>query len=269
LDWQPSKLLSVLEKLDTSTRPLKVLTDQGVALMKYPGNPMGKDALISEFLASELMLCLGIQSPPHGLLAVEERQDPLVGVNLEQGVAFLTQWQEPAFTFSGRIEPLRKLQNPDIVSKLLVFDTWIQNFDRFVLDGMDSTENRDNLLFIPASNGRLTLLVIDHSHAFVETTFEDEMSHDWGEDRRLCGVHPTFATFLRDDEVYRTLDAIRALGDQVLSEIVSQVPVSWGLTTGCREQLVAGLIRRANEMTNWLPQAILDQPSLSFELGNR
>lgn len=269
MTWAPKEILSVLEKFETSTKPVKVLTDAGPALMKYPGNPMGKDALISELLASELMAILGISSPPHNLIEVAEFDGFSLGLNVQDGIAFVTEWQDPAFTFSGRVDPLERIDNPEIVSQLLVFDTWIQNFDRFVLDGENSTENRDNLLFTPSKRGRLRLLVIDHSHAFVETTFDDEMDTDWGLDRRLCGVHPTFATFLRDADIYRSLDAVCGLGEERISSIVSKVPQSWGLSPSCREQLIEGLVRRANEMTDWLPQAILEQPALSYELGRR
>jgi hypothetical protein len=229
---------------------------------------MGNDALIAELVASELMALLGIHSPPHSLMQMNGLDGGKFGIPIDAGVSFVTEWQDPAFTFSGRAEPLQRIDNPEVISALLVFDTWIQNFDRFVLDGQDSTENRDNLLFVPSGN-RLRLLVIDHSHAFVETTFEDEMDGSWGADRRLCGVHHTFATFLTDADIYKTLDAICALGRSELEQIVQKVPGSWGLTSRSRQNLVDGLIRRAGEMTSWLPQAILDQPALSFELGKR
>ncbi|WP_166434076.1 HipA family kinase [Roseovarius spongiae] len=255
--------------LGTSTKPLVVETDVGTALCKYCGNPAGTDALCSELIASELLALLSYDAPAHALVRLSKRFDlQEFGVHVEDGTAFLTRWEPLAITFSGEGGLLDSVSNPEMVSKVLVFDTWIKNVDRFVSSPGLSTENLDNLLFVP-DNKRVRMMVIDHSHSFTETTFEDGFSDDWWDDEDVCGTHQSLATFVREDALHQGLDEISAVSREQLERIVGLVPPEWGLSQRARVRLVDGLLNRAGEMKHWLPRKLLREPPLGYELGKR
>ena len=266
MTWSPTKILRIAEVLNSSTRPLVVETDQGFALAKYCGNPQGRDSLCSELVAAELLQILGIDAPAHEVIMFEGATLGQVPTPIPAGHAFLTEWQTTAITFSGSKGILEKTRNQEVITKLIVFDTWIKNFDRFIETGQTTTENLDNLLFVPEGTG-LRMMVIDHSNAFTETTFEDGFPSDWWMDETVSGTHPNFATFVRDDVLHKTLDEIAAINEGQLEQIVSKIPPDWELSQSSKDKLVEGLPRRAAAMQEWLPVAILRQPPLNHEFG--
>ena len=267
-NWAPNKILRVSEVLKTSTRPLRVETDQGPALLKYVGNPQGEDALCSELISAELLKRLSIDSPEHSVLFIDSFERSDLGVKVRAGHAFLTKWEKSAITFSGSQELLQRLSNPEAITQLLVFDTWIRNTDRFVTGPSSREENLDNLLFVPAGR-KVKMLVIDHSHAFTETTFEDGFHENWWQVQGLCGTLPNFAAFIKDDVLHSTLDMLSAFSRDELEDVVGRVPLDWGLSAVSRDRVVTGLMERALGMCEWLPREMLNQPPLGFEFGRR
>ncbi|MFP4303702.1 MAG: HipA family kinase [Rhodosalinus sp.] len=266
--WRPTRVLRVLEVLNTSTRPLRVQTDEGAALAKYMGNRQGLDALCAELISAELLKLLHLDTPEHAVVWMEAFEVPEKEVQVQAGPAFLTRWQETAMTFSGSGELLKRIGNPDAIPQVLVFDTWVRNLDRFVASPDSAGENLDNLLFVPDGN-RIRMLVIDHSHAFSETTLEDGIDEEWWQDRTICGTLPNFAEFLREDSLHTSLDKICEINAGQLNEIMENVPYEWGLTMRTKERLVDGLLQKAREMQDWLPKGLLRQPPLSFQMGRR
>ena len=68
--WQPNFIKRIHEVKGTSTRPLKVVTDCGVALVKYIGNPAGEEALISELIGGELANLVGLETPSFAIAPI-------------------------------------------------------------------------------------------------------------------------------------------------------------------------------------------------------
>lgn len=261
--WKPTEVLRVAEVLKTSTRPLRIETNVGPALLKYCGNPQGRDALSAEFIAAELLDLLGYSTPDHALLRLAGFEMEAHGVEVLEGYAFLTRWERTAMTFSGSSELLARLSNVEMITKILVFDTWIKNLDRFVATPAGIAENLDNLLFVP-DGSKVRMLIIDHSHAFTETTFEDGFPDDWWEDEDVCGMLPNFDMFVNETYLSEALFEILALSRPDLESIVDKVPADWGLSTTAKGRIVGGLISRASAMKNWLPEKLLVEPTLGF-----
>lgn len=268
MSWKPTQMLRVAEVLRTSTKPLRIETDAGHALAKYCGNPQGRDALASEFVAAELMLIVGIEAPPHAVMKLQLFQMLDYGVDVEEGPAFLTRWEPTAMTFSGSSDVLHQISNPELITEILVFDTWIKNTDRFVTLSGGGSENLDNLLFVP-HGAKLKMMAIDHSHAFTETTFDDGFSAEWWDDQEISGTLPNFEEFVTEESLYQVLDSIKSVSAEQLENIVDRLPVQWGFTDNISQNLIDGLISRADAMSEWLPRELLKQSPLSFELGKR
>jgi hypothetical protein len=135
----------VIETHESSTRVAKVATDVGNGFLKGIGNPAGNDSLATELVAGELAAWFGVRTPPFAIIPVVDIEIPMIGVgHMQNGPAFISREIEGSTAAGGDVF-LKRLVNPDDVSKLIVFDTWIRNPDRCPPEGLPT--NRDNLFF--------------------------------------------------------------------------------------------------------------------------
>lgn len=224
--------------------------------------------MVSEFVCAHLMDLVGLPSPRHAVLEVENTFVADNNYTVLAGPAFATRWEKLAATYSGSAEVLKRLENPSVIAMIVVFDTWVLNGDRFGTYMGSGSDNLDNLLLVPNGN-KLSVMVIDHSHAFVESTFEDGLPDMWWEDDGVFGVHPNFAPFLVEDALFSAIDAVSSVTSQQIEEVIDQIPREWSIGTLLSERLKQGIFERGQSLSTWLPQRLLSQPPLHPELGNR
>src|SRR5262245_53584854 len=90
-EWQPTLVKRVIETLRTSTRPAKVLTDEGNGFLKGMGNPAGLDALAEELVGTELARWIGLKTPPFAIVNVRDIEIPMIDRGyMRQGPAFIS-----------------------------------------------------------------------------------------------------------------------------------------------------------------------------------
>ncbi len=119
------------------------------------------------------------------------------------GPAFITR-KERGVSWGGTERQLKQLINPEDISRLVVFDTWTRNWDRYSPDGRRI--NRDNVfLREDTPQGRFQLKAIDHTHCF---TWGRELTRrlsniEFVKDREVYGLFPEFRPFLDRKTVRR------------------------------------------------------------------
>jgi len=259
-NWQPSSIERVTRVLDTSTKPISVVTDDGAAIVKYMGNPQGSVALICELIGTELANHIGLRTPDFAIMNIPAIDLPGHPMSLvEPGPAFCSRWEE-AVSLSPRSGLLQKLRNTEDLAKLVVLDTWTRNKDRFSDDGAAgySVVNFDNVL-LRRDKRLVELLVIDHTHAFVETTLEDELGRDWVDEQTVYGLFGQFRPFLTRKFVDRALSAVKQIDLATVESICDGVPRAWGMTQALSEVLSSCVVDRGKKLENWLPSALFDQ----------
>ncbi|MBA4207284.1 HipA family kinase [Pannonibacter phragmitetus] len=269
IDWQPSEILRVARVLETSTKPVLVSTDVGLAIVKYLGNPAGNEALIGEIVGCSVARLLGLKTPDFAIMAIpaiDLPEYPLVQV--QAGLAFFSRWEEMATSLSPNSSLLEKLRRPEDIAKLVVLDTWLRNKDRFAGDEGAAFDivNYDNVLLKPDKR-MVELLAIDHSHALVETTLDDELGKDWVEEQVVYGRFSQFDKFLTRKMVGAALAAVERIDRVTLRRVCEDVPRAWGMTAALSERLFSCLDDRARRLRHWLPAALFDQYELELEQG--
>jgi hypothetical protein len=241
-NWKPQSVDRVIEILSTSTRPAKVKTDLGNGFLKGMGNPVGNESLALEIVGSELAAHIGLLVPDFAILELQDIDIPTTdGGLIQHGPAFIS--KEVDGVMAGGLDQfLTKLLHPEHVSLLVLFDTWIRNFDRFPPpDSDDPSPRLDNLLFTIVKR-KFNMVVFDHTHAFVETTLDLELENgNLQTDNRLFGVGPGFEIVVNEASVNRACDIIKSIDSNMLAEIVDSVPVEWGPTTAVRDAWVEAL----------------------------
>lgn len=249
--WQPTALERVVELLATSTRPVKVETDEGFGVVKLMGNRSGDESLAFELVGSELAVAAGLHVPPFAVLEISGLLITMAdGKQAKAGPAFISKWIKGAPADPDGSN-LRNLTNPEHLALLLTFDTWIRNGDRCPPStAMDPTPRYDNL-FVSYEGKRPQIVALDHSHAFAEGQLEDALrSGEFVSDIEVYGNFPIFSQHLRDQDIESAVLAVQAIPASAIRAIVDSVPAPWGVTQRVKELWADQLIERAGLIGN-------------------
>ena len=90
--WRPSFIRRQEDALNTGTRAIKVVTDQGVGYLKALGDPEGPHVLVCELVGSRLARWFGLPTFEFGVIAVIAKYGLTFfeGQEVEPGPAFIT-----------------------------------------------------------------------------------------------------------------------------------------------------------------------------------
>lgn len=263
--WQPSTIDRVIETYPTSTRVAKVKTDQGIAFVKGMGNPSGNQSLAMELVGSELASQMGLFVPDFAIVDVSEIEIPMDGCgSMQFGPAFASR-DTLCIPSDGTNYLINKLRDVSELARLVVFDTWIRNLDRCPpLDYIDPDPRQDNLCF--TSDGeRLKLMVIDHSHCFVEGVLDDEIgSPHFVNDPRIYGCFPEFSPYLSENSLLQAIGALASIDAATVADIVNSVPLEWGLTQGCRNSWISQIVSRQAWVAGSIVASLVPQGQMGF-----
>lgn len=169
----------------------------------------GRESQVAEWVCANLARALGLPFPEFHIVGIPEelyellpRQQKEVGT----GPAFATVEVSPARWFDN---PTANRIDPVLASKVLLFDYWIQNHDRYI--------QNTNLLF---KTDDQSLVLIDHNLAF-DPEFD---TREFFDQHIFRAYHAHWTEDLANQAKFMgMLDNARTLLDQVLM----QIPPAW------------------------------------------
>jgi hypothetical protein len=153
--WQPTTIKRFIQAFPTSACTALVETDAGMGYLKPMGGPEGPHTLACELVATRLAKWFGLSTLDFAVIPVApEDEIPFhKGGKAEVGPAFITR-AESGEPWSGAPNQLSRLINSQDVSRLVVFDTWTLNCDRYSLPSGDRVGkpriNRNNVFLSEA-----------------------------------------------------------------------------------------------------------------------
>src|SRR5437667_285614 len=107
--------------------------------------------------------------------------------------------------WSGAKGVLGRLDNPEDISRLVVFDTWTFNWDRHAPPDMKRRSRPDNVFLSgeDASRGRFRLIAMDQSECFADgQELNGRMAGiERIQDERVFGLFPAFIKRMNRDVV--------------------------------------------------------------------
>ena len=130
--WQPTTFLRFEEAFPSSMQTARIVTDAGPAYIKALGNREGPHHLAIELVVTQLASWFGLPSFPFALMEIDADIDEIPfkgGGSAESGTAFVTR-ATAGHVWGGSSDELSKLVNPEAISRLVVFGTWMRNCDR-------------------------------------------------------------------------------------------------------------------------------------------
>lgn len=269
MTWQPTCIEQFVEARKSSTMVVIIETDAGRGFLKAMGNPEGEHALACDWVGTQLAKWFGLPTLDQAIVMYDGipeirlfNGDPAV-----EGPALVTRAIK-GDSWSGERKQLAKLRNLDDVSRLVVFDTWILNRDRYSV----KRQNRDNV-FLSAESNQLELMAIDHTHCFGTTGGEmtDRIAHigNWRNDA-IYGQFPEFREFLRKEVVIQAVEQLRRIQEGTIKQIVARIPDQWAVPERAKVALAGLLLQRAAYVADTVYQKLWPQRELEFtdELEN-
>jgi hypothetical protein len=219
-----------------------VETDQGNGYLKALGNRAGTHSLAVELVATRLAGWFGLPTltastvwvtnvPP---IELEENPSRLA----LPGPAFITR-EEEGTPSSGAPEILDLLDNPEDVSRLVVFDTWVRNCDRHMPRPAGDHLNRSNVFLSAegATKGRFILKPIDHAQCFcflAVLTPEALRAPAALTDQRMYGYFPEFRGWVSEKVVRAAVDQTAALTGGEAENLFRGIPAEWEISEEIR-----------------------------------
>lgn len=277
MSWNPKTILRYVETYGSSTKPMRVETDDGDAILKVMGNPRGEHVLACEWVGTRLAQTLGL--PTFDAVILDVQQDDLFlfadcGYQPKAGPAIATRFVRGR-SWDGKAKDLELAVNHVHIARLVVFDTWTRNCDRFG-PGTSARINRDNVFLAQdGDEGRLVrLLAIDHTECF---TCGGSITPALGgidrvKDEGLYGLFPEFRDFMEREnrkhqhkfraEVTAAAQRLGALQRNELSNIVEKIPVQWDVNKAAREAMVGFLFDRARYLSDKIENGIWPQTDM-------
>ncbi len=187
-----------------------------------------------------------------------------------QGPAFITR-SEKGGSWGGKSRELRRLVNVSDISRLVVFDSWIRNRDRYS-PPPNGRCNRDNVfLSREAPTGKLLLRAMDHTHCFVRGgELTPRLSHiDHIQERVVYGLFPKFRPFVEKDKdaVRVAVDVLRSILRSEVEDVVQSIPPEWQVNDRTRAALTDFLVGRAAYVAERIMDWIWPQDEFEFMNG--
>ena len=157
---------------DSSAKVIFATVSSGGRLyVKGPSGLDGDAMLLREWFGSSLADAFGLQTLNYSLMA--EPVNPLDGhipladgSQLRTDMAFATR-VEPGLAWEGGSEALLLVGNRSDFARMVVFDTWVRNVDRYCPRSDGSYHSNLGNVFLSTDKSRATkpqLLAVDHTH---------------------------------------------------------------------------------------------------------
>ncbi len=216
---------------------------------------------------------LGLPTLDFALIHVtEEDEIPFArGGQGKPGPAFITR-AESGEQWSGDKRQLRRLTNPEDISRLVVFDTWTLNCDRYSESpkrGMHPPRvNRSNVfLSEEAPSGELLLKAIDHTHCFTcGRPLTRRLRHiDSKKDERVFGLFPEFREFCDRTNVRQASSDLRRIDRPTVATMTKTIPTEWDVEKDVQEALVDLILDRALFVADSIEGKLWPQRQLPFD----
>jgi len=261
--WKPAEFCRFESGLDTSMGTARIITDAGKAYIKAMGNRQGPHLLAVELVATRLARWFKLSVLDHAVIMIDSEVDEipfLRGGFAASGPAFVTRAIH-GHPWGGSVDELKALVNPKEISRLVVFDSWLRNCDRYPPDLTQRKANYDNVLLEELAGdeaGQLRLIAMDHTHCFgCGRDLDARVNHlDRVKDYRVYGLFPGFLPWMQRSEVEAAVADLSMLDKNMVNEIVHDLPAEWEVAAAARLALADFIFRRAGFMNEHFMEAI-------------
>lgn len=255
--WQPNTFRRYIRTVASSSRVALIQTDAGPAYLKAINNPEGPHILACDWLGTRLARRFGLETFDTAILEVDELDEIPIseGTPAQPGPTFVTR-AEKGLSMGG-LRSITNVENIDDIARIVVFDTWMRNCDRYApgmgRDGQPRI-NLDNLFLSEdgAPEGKFILKPIDHGHVLTcGKPFTLDLARiDAIRDEKLYGLFPFFRPYVSAEQFDAAAGDLRNVRSELWADILASVPAAWSLSSDIRAAIDRFLLARARFLTD-------------------
>ncbi|MEW6209198.1 MAG: HipA family kinase [Acidobacteriota bacterium] len=250
--WQPASFLRYVRTFDSSSRTAFVQTDAGPAYLKAINNPQGQQTLACDWLGTQLARRFGLRTFDVAVLELTDLDEVMIDENTFawSGPAFVSRAEEGIPM--GAHRALTNVENLGDIPRIIVFDTWVRNCDRYA-PGLgragEARMNMDNLFLSTegAPEGKFILKVIDHGHILScgRTLGRDLAYIDSTQEEKLYGLFPFFQGQVTADDIGQAARSLGEVRSDFWEDILRSIPDAWEVSGEALEAIDRFLLDRA------------------------
>ena len=235
----------------TSTGPAEIETDAGRCYLKALGNKEGPHALAAEWVGTALADWIGLRTfAVSRLLVAADDEIPLGhGRHAEPGIAIAVR-AEAGDSWAGTVDQLSATENVFDVARLIVFDTWVRNCDRYPPDVTTRKPNPENVFLSSrgAKKGKFFLNAFDHTHCFDcgRELGASLAQIDHVKDEGLYGYFPVFRDFMDRSVAENAVARLGTVQRGFVEAIVGEIAPDWQVSSAGRNALINLICERAD-----------------------
>lgn len=232
-------------------------TDMGDAYVKPLGGcDDGPHPLACEWVGSQLARWFGIPVPDFAIMQLGIMEVQMIqckGLTIQEGPAFCSKALTNASPWTGGNKQLANLDNIDIIPKIVVFDTWTLNWDRYPPKDDRRKPNYDNILFDSSEiKGHLRILPIDFGECFsMSRTLSAKIANiDRMKSFQIYGLFPAFEQFVNNEKIEAALIRMKSITRAEITEMINSIPKEWQVDSSARGALLELIIGRASFLSD-------------------
>ena len=253
---------------NTFMKPRHIKCNRGDAYLKPPYTGMCTQFLAMELVFSLLGSAFGLPIPSCGIMKIPALQAKKFSAPpVSEGHGFVSELVN-ADPWNGDGRDLRSIRNVDDISRLVVYDTWIFNRDRYsaispLPNRFGPHQNFANVIVSGPLGTRKRLHSIDFGHAVTYGAPIDAtiLSDRVVKSKELLGLFDGFKEHIRRDATERAIADMKQLKPDQVRRIVSVVPDEWWLSPN-DPRILADFICARADFVSTIIMSVLEQEGL-------
>ena len=173
------------------------------------------------------------------------------------GPAFVTRAVQ-GDNWSGKPKHLRPLVNPEAIARLVVFDTWTLNCDRYPPLGLRRKPRYDNVFICTEPPDAPRLIAMDFNYCFTSgrNLTPGVATIERVKDKRAYGYFPAFQEYVRPENIASAVTHLRRLSRNIVQSMVDTIPQEWDVSAGTRTSLTNLIYERSCFVANTIPRTL-------------
>lgn len=253
--WNPRRVMPPFTPYRTSSLTVRVGTEQGDGYLKALSSKAEPHHLAAELVGTQLARWMKLPTLDYHIITLtkDDRIELADGSFAHEGPAFITRAEE-GMPWGGRAEELELLANPEAIGRLIVFDTWTRNCDRYQPKEREEPRiRRDNVFFslAGAPRDKFVLKAIDHGCCFTcQRDLTVKLAHDeYVRDNTLYGRFPEFTPRTSREEMLAIVAQVEAITKEDVEPMICAVPREWDLSRSVQDVLCEFICKRAKHIS--------------------
>lgn len=262
--WSPGKLKRLLPAAHRShaMKPRQAKFERSGAFVKPMYEGVSCDCLVCEYVISLLSAAFRICTPRCGIVKLDRLQARMFGQpTVIEGSAFVSE-EVAAGQWNGDGRDLSTIKNLDEISRLIVFDTWVLNRDRFCPSGRPvginngPHQNFANVLVAGKRGQRRRMYAIDHGHAITygEPIDVSIIADPKIKDSEVLGLFPGFREHVSLESLEQAVEDLKHIDPNLIAKVINLIPADWEFAESQRGFLADFLLLRAQ----FVPTILID-----------